>query len=256
MVGTRRAALWLGCGLLAAVPLAVAAQQGGFFTTVRPRGGVYANVPYDGRVAMVRIRYDFNNSWSADYPVMERNLARMLYDISELEPHLDGSNVYTLDDPELLKHPVAYLTEPGYWFPSDAEAAGLREYLEKGGFLIVDDFHYPEEWAVFEAAMRRALPGGRIDRLELSHPIFNSFFEIKSLEVPYPGRLGEMGLMGEFFGIHEDNDPRKRLVAVINYNIDLGDYVEWSADRNPFALVPTNEAYKFLINYVMYGLTR
>ena len=77
---------------------------------------------------------------------------------------------------------------------------------------------------------------------------------IDSLKVPYPGRLGEQGLMGEFSGIYEDNDPTKRLMVVINYNIDLGDYVEWS-DRDIYSQLPTNEAYKFMINYVIYGLT-
>jgi hypothetical protein len=99
------------------------------------------------------------------------------------------------------------------------------------------------------------LPDGQIVRLDLAHPIFNTFFQIKSLDVPYPGRLGEQGLMGEFYGIHQDNDPRRPLMVVINYNIDIGDYVEWSGRENVYALVPTNEAYKFAINYVMYGLT-
>jgi len=61
--------------------------------------------------------------------------------------------------------------------------------------------------------------------------------------------------MGEFYGIYRDNDPNSPLTAVINYNIDIGDYVEWSADQSVYALVPTNEAYKFLINYIIYGLT-
>jgi hypothetical protein len=165
------------------------------------------------------------------------------------------SNVHTFDDPALFKYPLAYLSEPGYWFPNETEVEGLRQYLRKGGFLIVDDFHFDNEWDVFEAAMRRVLPDGQIVRLELSHPIFNTFFQIRSLEVPYPGRLGEQGLMGEFYGIYQDNDPRRPLMAVINYNIDIGDYVEWSGREDVYALVPTNEAYKFAINYVMYGLT-
>ncbi len=84
---------------------------------------------------------------------------------------------------------------------------------------------------MFEAAIRRVLPDARIDRLDRSHPVFNSFFQIESLKVPYPGRLGEQGLMGEFLGIHEDNDPRRRLMVSINYNIDIGDYVEWSGEN-------------------------
>jgi len=242
--------------LLAALPLAAAAQRGRGPMVIGNRL-YFSNFDYDGRVALARVRYHSDNLWAADYPLMEQNLSRMLHDLTEIRPNLEAAQVLDLDDPSLLMHPVVYLTEPGYWFPNEAEVEGLRTYLQKGGFLIVDDFHYPNEWAVFEAAIRRVLPGGRIDRLDVTHPIFNRFFSIKSLEVPYPGRLGEMGLMGEFMGIHEDNDPRRPLMVVINYNIDLGDYVEWSADlNNRYSLVPTNEAYKFLINYVLYGLTR
>ena len=250
----RRPIRWLAGLLVVALPLTAAAQRGGFFG-FNSRRGQYANVPYDGRFSFVRARYVRFGGWAADYPLMEQNLTTILKDISILDPHVDGSSVYDFDDPELLKHPVAYLSEPGYWYPSDSEAAGLRHYLDKGGFLIVDDFHFENEWAVFETAMRRVLPGAKITRLALSHAIFNTFFQIESLEVPYPGRLGEQGLMGEFYGIHRDNDPNRDLIVVINYNIDLGDYVEWSAEDNVYALVPTNEAYKFVVNYVMYGLT-
>src|SRR4029079_11942842 len=159
---------------------------------------------------------------------MEQNLTLILKDVSALRMHPDGSNIFRMDDPELLHFPVAYLSEPGYWYPRDSEAQGLRTYLAKGVFLIVDDFHFDREWNVFEQAMRKVLPEARIDRLDRSHPVFTSFFSITSLEVPDPGRLGEQGLMGEFYGIHEGNDPSKRLMVVINYNMDIGDYMEHS----------------------------
>ena len=215
------------------VPLAALAQRGGF-SGFAPWLGQYANVPYDGRFTLARIRYAGYRGWQADYPTMERHLSEMLENITSLEPHVDGSNVHTFDDPDLLRIPLSYLSEPGYWYPNDSEVLGLRQYLQKGGFLIIDDFHFQNEWAVFERAMRRVLPGGLIRPLDISHPIFNTFFRIESLEVPYPGWLGKRGLMGEFYGIHEDNDPHKRLMVVINYNIDLGDYVEWS-DRNVYS---------------------
>jgi hypothetical protein len=84
--------------------------------------------------------------------------------------------------------------------------------------------------------------------------VFNSFFPIKTLAVPYPGRLGEMGLMGEFYGIHDTVDPANRLMVVINYNMDIGDYMEYEAG-GMYAIAPTNEAYKLGINYLIYGLT-
>ena len=144
---------------------------------------------------------------------MEQNLTLIVNELTFMRARRDGSAILRMDDPELMKFPIAYLSEPGYWYPSDTEAAALKTYLDKGGFLIVDDFHFAEEWAVFETAMKKVLPDARIDRLQLSHPIFSTFFSIKSLDVPYPGALGERGLMGEFYGIHDGNDPTKRLTG-------------------------------------------
>jgi hypothetical protein len=244
------------CGslaLLVGLPL-LAAAQGGQFFGFGPRDRRFGNVPYDGRFTFVRAQYMRYRGWAADYPAMETNLNTILREITRIRPHSAGTNIHTFDDSALFRYPVAYLSEPGYWFPNEAEVLGLRHYLQKGGFLIADDFHFANEWAVFENAIRQVLPTARIDRLELSHPIFNSFFQIKSLRVPYPGRLGEQGLMGEFYGIHEDNDPQRPLQVIINYNIDLGDYVEWSAE-DLYSPQSTNEAYKFMINYIIYGLT-
>ena len=161
--------------------------------------------------------------WSYDYPAMENNLAQVLHDITTLRPNLEAADILDFDNQQLFRYPLVFLSEPGYWMPTATEAEGLRTYLRKGGFLIVDDFHFPNEWAVFEAAIRRVLPAGRIYRLDASHSIYNTFFAIKSLEIPYPGTSGPGALMGEFFGIFEDNDPRKDLMVVINYNMDLGD---------------------------------
>ena len=111
----------------------------------------------------------------------------MLQELTSVRPRTDQTNVFTLDDPELFKHPVAYLEEPGYWIPNNEEVEGLRLYLQKGGFLIADDFAFPEQWAVFEQAILTVLPQAKIQRLELSNPVFDSFFRIKSLDVPYQG---------------------------------------------------------------------
>ena len=248
----RRLGSVMGIALLLALP--AVAQRGDRRSGFRGMTRTASSVEYDGSIVIVRLWYPHYSGWSYDYPDMEENFTIILKDITSLRMHPDGSNIFRMDDPELLKFPIAYLSEPGYWYPSDSEAQGLRTYLDKGGFLIVDDFHYEQEWRVFETAMRKVLPDGRIERLPLSHPVFNSFFTISSLEVPYPGQLGAQGLMGEFYGIHEGNDPSKRLKVVINYNMDIGDYMEHSG-RGWYAVAPTNEAFKFGVNYFMYGLT-
>jgi hypothetical protein len=243
---TGRQAVAAGVAALAAVAASAAAQGWPY------RGpGLEPNVSYDGRFTFARIRYSGHPGWSFDYPQMERNFMRVMAELTTLEPHSAGSNVHTFDDPELLRYPVAYVSEPGYWHPTDAECLGLRTYLAKGGFVIFDDF-MRGEWANFARQIRRALPEARIVPLEASHPVFDSFFRIESLAMTYPGNPS---LQAEFLGIYEDNDPGGRLMAVINYNNDIGDYMEWSG-QGWYPVNLTNDAYKFAVNYIVYGMTR
>ena len=217
------------------------------------RMAIEPNVPYDGRFTFARIRYTVHrrSGWEFDYPEMERNLMTVLKEISVLRPHTEGSNIHTLDDPALMKYPVAYVSEPGYWIPSESEVEGLRQYLAKGGFVIFDDF-MGREWVNFEQQIRRVLPGAPIVRMDVSHPIFDSFFHIESLDMTYPNNPY---IKAEFFGIHENGDPARRLVAIINYNNDIGDYMEWSGSGwLPVNL--SNDAYKLAVNYIIYGMTR
>ncbi len=216
------------------------------------RPAIEPNVPYDGRFTFARIRYTVyrRSGWEFDYPAMERNLMAAMKELTALRPHVAASNIHTFDDPELMRHPIAYLSEPGYWIPSDSEVVGLRTYLAKGGFLIVDDF-MRREWENFAAQMRRVLPEARFVRLDASHPVFDTFFHMDSLAMPYPH---DPGLPAEFFGVYEHNDPQGRLMVVINYNNDIGDYMEWSA-TDWLPVNPTNEAYKLAVNYLIYGMT-
>jgi hypothetical protein len=150
---------------------------------------------------------------------------------------------------------MAYIIEVGWWTLTDGEAAALRAYLAKGGFVIVDDFKTPSfngggGWDLFEANMRRVLPGVRFFEMEPKHPIFHSFFEIHSLRnFPQAYNAGDP----VFRGVYEDNDPTKRLQMIVNYNTDISQYWEWSGrGLRPFD--ETNEAYKLGVNYVMYGM--
>ena len=217
-------------------------------------GVVEPNMPYDGRFIFARIRYAeiYSNGWAYDYPCTEKNFATILKEITTVRAYMDGGNVFDFDDPELFRFPIAYVSEPGYWYPTPAEAEGLRTFLAKGGFVIFDDFHYAQEWMVFEAGLRKALPNAKIVALDASHPVFDSFFRISALNLTYPGNPS---LQSEFYGVYEDNDPAKRLMVVINYNNDLGNYIEHSGG-GWYPVNLSNEAYRYVVNYIMYGMTR
>ncbi len=221
-----------------------------------------AAVPYDGRFTFARIRFapagggmsfwgGEDLKWDHDFPRAERNFARILAEVTAIRPFMDGGTVLALDDPELFKFPVAYLCEPGFWSPTDKEAEALRAYLAKGGFIIFDDF-FGAHWDNFEASMRRVLPQARLVRLDRSHPIFDSFYHIADPEGGAQG--GYRRRPPEFHGIFEDNDPAKRLLAVVNYNNDVGEDWEWS-DTGQLPVDVTNHAYKLGVNYVVYAMT-
>jgi len=218
------------------------------------------NAPYDGRFTFARIAYrggGMGNGWAHDYPRAESHFMRIIKSITTMRPFIEsgpivGSNVLTFDDPALSRYPVAYLSEPGGWFPNEQEVVGMRNYLTKGGFVIFDDFDggsMNRDWFQFVEQMRRVLPSGKIIEVPRTHAIFDSFFRIDFNKLTSYGSGGTP----EYFGIYQDNDPRKRLMVIINFNQDMGDYWEWS-DRG-FNVAPTNEAYKLGVNYLIYALT-
>jgi hypothetical protein len=243
------------------VVLAMLATAAAPLAQVRRFGGGYGppilrNPEYNGRFTFVRLRYGDDVRfatlpWSHDYPVGERNFLRILDELSILKPRVLETSVLGLDDPELFRFPIAYMAEPGFWMPTETEAAHFRSYLLKGGFVIFDDFSAARGgWNAFEQAFRRAMPDVRFFDLDASHPIFHSFFEIDSLDIlPNDYDYGDPVLRAVF----EDNDPTKRMLAMINFNTDISEY--WEAPAGFAPVDETNQAYKLGINYVMYGLT-
>jgi hypothetical protein len=185
-----------------------------------------------------------------DYPTSDTHMMKILNELTLARPHMDGSNILSLADPELCNYPIAYMSEPGFWSMDDDEVNGLRAYLTKGGFMIFDDFR-GRDWYNLQEQMRRALPEGQWVELDPSHPIFHSFFEINdphSMTPPYGG------MPPEFFGLYGSGDRNGRLLAIANVNNDLGEYWEFS-DTGYAPVDLSNEAYKFGVNYFVYGLT-
>ena len=250
--------------------MAALAQDFGFRDGPRGPFHVMPNVRYDGKFTFVRITYQTAPggywyggwpAWAHGYPLAEQNLMRIMNELSLLGPNTESIDTMTFDDPELGRYPIAYIIEVGWWTLTDSEAQGLRNYLLKGGFVIVDDFKLPGwsggfgngggGWQTFADNMQRVLPGVRYFEMDASHPIFHSFFEIPSLDiVPQAYNAGKP----IFRGVYEDNDPRKRLMMIINYNTDISQFWEWSG-RGFRPIDETNEAYKLGVNYIMYGLT-
>jgi len=252
---------WLG--LVSAIVLAgtTAAPAPAIQRDAPPRGHYSAPVPYDGRFTFVRLRwgadfpsrgrFGFQAAWNHDYPRAEQNLSAILRELTYLDVREDGSQILTLDDPDLFKYPIALMWEPGFWNLTDREAESFRAYLQKGGFAVFEDFDGAAQWSNFEDQMHRVLPDGRFVRLDGQHRIFSAFFEIRDIDaIVHPMSR----IRPSYYGIFEDNDPAKRLMVIANYDNDVPEYWEWSG-QGLFPFDASNEAYKLGVNYMIYGLT-
>jgi len=264
VVAAIAAVVTLGGALALAQPPFGRSRFDGPRSTAPDEGVAIDNPPYDGRLTFARIRYTtgpggyyYNGlpAWAHGYPRAERDLMNIVAEVSDVSLTLDRSEVVALDDSSLFKYPVAYMTEAGFWVMTDKEALALRAYLQKGGFLILDDFRDNFRggggWSNFAANMARVLPERRIIDLDVSQRVFHSFFEIDSFDIvrQYYDRGQPV-----FRGIFEDDDPTKRMMVMINFNTDVANYWEFSA-TGATPVSESNEAYKLGVNYLIYGMT-
>ena len=247
---------WFVVGALSASTAVLPAMAASQFSFFRPSRESLPAVKYDSHFAFTRIRYGARvgrgaSGWEHDYPAADRNFSAILDYITNMRVHLDGSNILDLDDPRIFENPVIYMSEPGFWTTDEAEAANLRAYLLKGGFVIFDDFDGDADWRNLVTQMKLALPDHDFIRLDVRHSIFQSFFGLKTLNIPHPLLPG---IEPVFLGLFEDNHPSGRMLAIANWNNDIGDYWEWSAE-GLYGDAPTNDAYRLGVNYLVYEMT-
>jgi len=261
MRGRRWAFPLLAAALVAvlAPTLMHAQDRGGRNLGFNPEGYQRFNTEYSGDFTFVRLMYRTdsfrayrNPGWAHDYPIAERNFSKILDELTTMSPFLEGSNVLAMDDPELFKYPVAYLSEPGFWDLGDEEAENLRNYLLKGGFLIIDDMNGDRHFRNMAWQLNKIVPDYRLHELDASHPVFDSFFRMEEENIRIPPPYGDG--VASYWGVFEDDDPEGRLMIIVNHDNDIGDYMEWS-DQGFIPIALSNEAYKLGVNYVLYALT-
>jgi Domain of unknown function (DUF4159) len=202
--------------------------------------------------------YEGRNSWTIDYPRSDRHLLAGIRRLTRIDTksveqvvELDGSD-------DIYNWPFVYGVETGHWKLSDAEAAQMRDFLERGGFFMCDDFHGTLEWEVFAESMKKVFPDRPIVDLDNKDPIFHVIydldnrFQIPGLQYLYSGNTYEFdGFEAKWRGIYDDNG---RLMVAICHNMDMGD--AWEHSDNP--AYPENLAslaYRIGVNYVVYHLT-
>lgn len=198
--------------------------------------------------------------WMQDWPAAEIHFAQGIRRLTRLD--IGEWRHLRITDDRIFEYPWVYATQVGYWDLSDAETARLREYLLRGGFLVVDDFHGPEDWAVFRETMQRVFPKRPILDIDAEHPMMHVLYDIRERTQIAGLRHLRIGPGGTTFvqpqatpplwrAIYDDQD---RMVVAINFNMDIGDAWE-HADLPQYPEPMTGLAYRFGINYIIYSMT-
>ena len=212
-------------------------------------------------------RWGLDLNWTIDYPRSDRHLLEGVRRLTRIDSR-SVEQVVDLDGTDdVYNWPMMYAVEVGHWALPDEQASQLREFLLRGGFLMVDDFHGDEpyhrvfsEWQVFLASMNKVFPDRPIVDLPDSDPIFHTVFDLDDrFQVPgwqwrRSGRTyeaGETGMIPHWRAIYDD---KGRVMVAICHNMDLGDAWEWSDDpRYPEKFAGL--AYRVAVNYFIYDLT-
>jgi hypothetical protein len=198
------------------------------------------------------------SNWTMDYPRSDRHFAAAIRRLTRLHAR-SVEQVVNLDDgDDIFEYPWIYGVEVGHWNPTDAQAQKLREYLLRGGFLMVDDFHGSREWAIFTAGMHKVFPDRPIVDLDSADPIFHLLYDLNDrYQVPgaqwlQTGRIYEYdGYEARWRGIYDD---KGRLMVGICHNMDLGDSWE-HADNPEYPEKFSALGIRIGINYVLYAMT-
>jgi hypothetical protein len=197
-----------------------------------------------------------NTAWR-DWPESDMHFIKGVRRLTSVDIE-DGSRAIRLTDEQLFDRPWIYALEVGTWRLSDAEAANLREYLLRGGFLVVDDFHGSYQWSGFMRSMRKVFPDRSVENIRPDNAVMNIHFDVDQAK-PIPGIMAlRYGVTWEHDGytptrrgIYDDDG---RLMVVINFNVDMGDAWEM-ADQPWYPEEYTALAYRFGVNFVLYSLT-
>ena len=249
----RLVALFLvGIGLLVSVSVGLAREGPGRYNDF-----TFARVAYNGAGGGFFRGFGRGRSqWNMDFPSADLNIIRVLRDLTTLK--INDPQYIELTDPELFEIPFLYILEVGSLQFDQEEADGLREYLLRGGFMMVDDFHGTSEWNRWESQIKKVFPDRSMEEIPMDHPVFHCYYDFdKYPQVPgtraiFSGRMYERdGKVPHCRGIFDD---QRRLMVLINWNTDIGDGWEEAASYY-YQREWAETAYRLGVNYAVYSMT-
>jgi hypothetical protein len=199
-------------------------------------------------------------SWTQDYPRADRHFAQALRRLTRISARSVEQPVDPDDTEDFFNWPWMNAGEMGDWKLTDAQAATVREYLLRGGFLMLDDFWGPEEYARFDETMKAIFPDRPVVEIDSKDPIFHSVYNLDDrvqvlgdwcIHFSVQCQQRAVGTTAHWLGVYDD---KNRLMVMISFNSDIGDAWEW-ADGPQYPEKMAGEAIRIGVNYVVYAMT-
>ena len=228
---------------------------------------------FDGRFNFCRLFYDGNRnggSWRTDFPNADINMSIRLAELTKTRVAFDPSGqpkhlLVQATDPTLFQCPLVIMTAPGSAIFDAADAAALRTYLAKGGFLWADDFWGTDQWEQWEFELRKVLPAAThpIVDLPIDHPMLRSQFVVTEIpQIPNIGYFRRSG--GDTSERGADSavptariiaDPDGRAMVLMTHNTDISDSWEREGEDASYFYAFSPKGYALGINVLLYALT-
>jgi len=217
------------------------------------------------------VRREANGAgWRTDYPRAQSHLLLRMSELTKThvswrEPNIPHVYLVKLTDDALFDCPFVMASDIGTIGMSDDEAARLGLYLEKGGFLWVDDFWGEAAWEQWSSELARALPPAKypIEDVPLTDPIFRSMIEVT--EVPQVTSIrfwrsvggqttSERGAETAVPHLRAVRDTHGRIIVVMTHNTDVSDSWEREGDDPAFFYQFSPKGYALGINVLLYAM--
>ena len=209
--------------------------------------------------ARLRFRSDRNwryHRWGIDANKSERQFIMGLRRLTRVHAR-SIEQIVDIDSDDMFDWPWLYAVSVGDWIVSESQGRRLRQYFDRGGFLVVDDFHNEREWGEFMAGIQRVFPRPTVIEIPDDHPIFHTVydlserFQVPGLNVVHGSGYERGGVVPHWRGIL---DEKGRICVAACFNMDLGDAWEW-ADIPEYPERFASMAYRLGINYILYSMT-
>jgi hypothetical protein len=217
------------------------------------RAPIVQNEPPATELIVARWRYGTNGwfghmGWSHNYPSSDRNLNEFIANATGIDVDLISYRIVDLGSDEVFEYPFAYVSEPGEMELTDQEVVNLREFVQRGGFILMDDFDGQQQLANMRAQVQRAFPDRTFLPIGTDHPVFDIHFTLRDLDrmAPYvPG--GSI----VYYGIYVEDG---HLAVAAGWNNDLANFWDWY-DEARMPLEPASDAFRLGINFVIWAMT-